>query len=994
MSRGRRLDVGALRAKLAGRGGKDFWRSLEELADTEEFRQFLEAEFPEPASLLDGAVNRRAFLKLMGASLALAGLSACTRQPTEHIFPYVKAPEQVVPGKPLFFATAITLAGVASGVLVESHLGRPTKIEGNPDHPASLGATDVPTQAAILGLYDPDRSKVITNAGKLRPWQAFVDAMTKAMEAQAPKKGAGLRLLTGTVTSPTLADQIERLLEKYPEARWYQYEPVTRDGVREGARLAFGEAVEARYRLTEADVIVSLDADFLASGRGGVRYAREFAQRRRPAAGGAKVNRLYAVEPTLTITGAMADHRLAVRASEIAGLARALAARVGTGVPGGRATKHERWIDAVARDLKAHRGRCLVVAGEYQDAEVHALAHAMNVALGNVGRTVVYTEPIEARPVVQSRELRDLVDEMKGGRVDVLVMLGVNPAYAVPAEVGFEAALGTVRMAVHVGLYDDETARLCHWHVNQAHELEAWGDARAFDGTVTIQQPLIEPLYDGKTPYEVLAVLLGEPAPNAREIVRAYWKKRHGNQADFERFWRRSLHDGVVAGTAAPVKTVSLRPNLSAALADLREAESLQGRTIEVTFRADPHVYDGRFSNNGWLQELPKPGTRLTWENAALVAPRFAARWGVATGDVIEIRLHGRRIEAPVWVAPGQAEDSITLHLGYGRRRAGKVGTGIGFDAFALMRLEAMAHDAGAEIRKLGRRHLLATTQHHHSMEGRDIVREVTVGELGRERAGERAAHGHESLYPDEHHYDGYAWGMSIDLAACIGCGVCTIACQAENNVPVVGKDQVSRGREMHWIRVDRYFAGDLDAPRVLHQPVPCMQCEKAPCELVCPVNATVHSDEGLNDMVYNRCVGTRYCSNNCPYKVRRFNFYLYQDWYTETLKMQRNPDVTVRSRGVMEKCTYCVQRISHARITAKREGRRIRDGEIVTACEAACPTGPIVFGDINDPGSRVSAAKRDARTYHLLEELGTRPRTSYMAAVRNPNPELDEGEA
>ncbi len=991
---GGRLDVGELRGALAGRGGKEYWRSLEELAESEEFERFLKAEFPEPAEIFDGPVGRRTFLKLMGASLALAGLNACTRQPTEYIYPYVKAPEQVVPGRPLFFATAFPLGGVGLGVLAESHLGRPTKIEGNPDHPASLGATDVLAQASVLGLYDPDRSQVISNAGKIRPWQAFVDAMGAALEKQAEKKGAGLRILTETVTSPTLADQLERLLSKYPQARWYQWEPVTRDGAREGARLAFGEPVEPRYDLRKADVIVSLDADFLASGRGGVRYARDFAARRR-GGGDEPMNRLYVVEPALTNTGASADHRLAVRASDVERLAIELARRVGVETGGGGGLdEHRRWLDAVARDLKKHRGRSVVIAGEHQSAAVHALAHAMNVALGNAGATVTYSDPIEARPVAQARELRDLVDEMNDGRVDVLVIAGVNPVYDAPADVGFADALRKVRLAVHVGLYDDETARLCHWHVNQAHPLESWSDVRAYDGTVTILQPLIEPLYGGKTLHEVAAVLLGEVSSSPRDIVRAYWNKRLGD-GGFERTWRRSLHDGVVAGSRLPDRHVRLREGLAGALADIGAGKKTEG--IEVVFRPDPHVYDGRFANNGWLQELPKPATRLTWDNAALVSPRSATEWGVASGDVIEISAHGRRLEAPVWVSPGQADGSITLHLGYGRRRAGRVGTGIGFDAHQIQRLAALTHDTGVEIRKTGKRYQLVTTQQHHSMEGRDLVRETTPGEL--EHGGhERGGHSEEaeaSLYPDDHHYDGYAWGMTIDLSACIGCGVCTIACQAENNIPVVGKDQVSRGREMHWVRVDRYFAGDLDAPRVLHQPVPCMQCEKAPCELVCPVNATVHSDEGLNDMVYNRCVGTRYCSNNCPYKVRRFNFYLYQDWNTESLKMVRNPDVSVRSRGVMEKCTYCVQRISHARITAKREGRSVRDGEIVTACEAACPTGAIVFGDTNDPSSRVSKAKSEARNYDLLGELGTRPRTSYLAALRNPNPALeDEGKA
>jgi molybdopterin-containing oxidoreductase family iron-sulfur binding subunit len=986
-------DWAALRSKLAAATGRKYWRSLEELADSEGFRAFLEAEFPRQASVLD-ALGRRQFLQLMGASLGLAGLSACTKQPVEKIYPYVKPPEEVVPGQPLYFATALPLSGFGRGVLVESHMGRPTKVEGNPDHPASLGATDIYAQADILTLYDPDRSQAVRFAGVIRPWSAFVNVAQAELERLKGQQGAGLRILTETVTSPSLAAQIRSLLAELPQAGWHAFEPVNRDHVLGGARAAFGEAVEPVYHVEAANVLLCIEADLFGPHPGGVRYAREFARRRRvEEQNGAAMNRLYVVESVPSITGSVADHRLPLRPSECEAFVRALASVLGLPVQMSASMQpHRAWIEALAKDLARNRGRSLIVAGEALGPAVHGLVFAINEALGNLGKTIELVEPIAQSPQPQMESLQALVADMDAGKVDLLLILGGNPVYTAPADLRFAERLQKVRLRVHLSLYEDETSQLCHWHLPEAHSLESWGDVRAYDGTVTIAQPLIAPLYEGKTAFEVLAAFSSKPSRTAYDVVRDYWKSVWG-EADFERRWRRALHDGVVEGTQAPAKAVSLRGDFFQSLRPLVASPA----GLELVLRPDPTVYDGRYANNGWLQELPKPLTKLTWDNAAHVAPATAARLGLQNGDVVEVVAQDRRVEAPVWIQPGQALDTVVLHWGYGRSHAGRVGSGIGVNAFALSASPAFWGMAGAEVRKTSRRYRLVSTQDHFSLEGRDIVRRGTLEQYRHDPS--LAPHGHgaqkheelPSMYPG-FAYNGHAWAMSIDLSACIGCGACTIACVAENNIAVVGKDQVGRGREMHWIRVDRYYEGDLDHPEFIHQPIPCQQCENAPCELVCPVNATVHSAEGLNDMVYNRCVGTKYCSNNCPYKVRRFNFYLYQDWYTESLKLMRNPDVTVRSRGVMEKCTYCVQRINAARIDAKREGRPIRDGEILTACQQVCPTEAIVFGDLNDPNSRVAKLRKLPRTYQLLEELNTRPRTTYLAAVRNPNPELTSG--
>ncbi len=989
------LDLGTAEARIAETKGPEFWRSLEELAGSDEFREMMHREFPKGASEWLDAVSRRGFMKLMGASLAMAGMTACTKQPLEPIVPYVKQPEELVPGRPLFFATAFTLGGYASPLLVESHLYRPTKIEGNDKHPASLGGTDIFAQASILGMYDPDRSQNITYMGEGTTWGAFLGALRRPLEAQKATQGAGIRILTRTISSPTLADQLRTVLKQYPQAKWHVYEPIHRDNVLEGAKLAFGEPVETQYKLENADVIVSLDADFLYAGfPGNVRYIRDFAKRRDPDAG--NMNRLYVVESTPSSTGAKADSRLPVRAVEVHHFVRMLQKFVEQGHPSDVfAGEQERVATSIAYDLRAHHGSSVLIPGEHQSPAVHALAHALNQSLGNVGKTVIYTDPVDANPVNQTESLKDLVADMRAGKVDLLLILGGNPAYDAPADLDFADALknSSTQFRVHVGLYDDETAELCQWHVNEAHYLEAWGDARAYDGTVTIVQPLIAPLYDGKSANEVLALVTGQPEVTGHEIVQGYWKKQHPG-ADFDAFWRKSLHDGWIEGTTFQPKQVSAKA------IPLQPTASFDQNSLEINFRRDPSVYDGSFANNGWLQELPKPMTKMTWDNPVLIGPKMADRMGLKSENLVDLELNGSKVTAPVWIQAGHPDNSITVFLGYGRRRAGRAGTGAGFDVYPLRSSAAPWFSTGAAMQKAGGTYMLASTQGYQTMETQDggnrpLVQTRSLDEYRKEPnfAQEGKPPAELTLYPgydQQYAKEPYNWGMAIDLDACVGCNNCIVACQSENNVPVVGKEQVHKGRHMHWLRVDAYYQGDRDNPQAYFQPVPCMQCENAPCELVCPVGATVHSTEGLNDMVYNRCVGTRYCSNNCPYKVRRFNFLLFQDWETPQYKMMRNPDVTVRSRGVMEKCTYCVQRINQHRIDAEREDKKIQDGELQTACQQSCPANAIIFGNINDPNSQVSKLKAKNRNYGLLQDLNTRPRTTYLAEIHNPNPELE----
>ncbi len=1086
-SKDSKTNFALLRDKILQKSGKEYWRSVEEFVDAPEFEEFVKEEYPAHAEEWDDTLSRRNFVKVMGASLAFAGLSGCVIQPAEKIVPYVTQPEELVPGKPLFYATAMTLGGIATGLLAQSHEGRPTKIEGNPEHPQSLGATDVLAQASILSMYDPDRSKEVVYRNTPRTWQNFMTDMRGAIDQNRADGGAGIRFLTETITSPTLIGQFKQLFSELPNAKLYQYEPVNDDNALAGAKMAFGSPVNTIYKFDQAQRILSLDADMFSGFN--VRYIKDFNKSRKYSEENKNMNRLYAVETTMSLTGAKADHRLAAKPSQVPEIAKAIAAALGVSGASSTYTANAGWISSLAKDLLANKGKSIVVVGDNQPPIVHALGHAMNAALGNVGTTVAYSEPFQPNAdVAQIDQLRQLVQEIDGGAVKMLVVLGGNPAYNTPIDLRLgEERMSKIPLRVHLGQHFNETAEICQWHISEKHFLEMWSDARAYDGTVSIVQPLIEPLYDSKSSHEVVQIFFKENYDKKDlDIVKEYWQKQgfagaskvmattaggttgngqaqvkatpsatpmtasqtpaagsneaattiNGNQAaasptnstilatadkpaaprSFEDNWRKAVHDGFVANSAAATKSMTANTGF---LGQPENKLAVAADALEISILPDPTVYDGRFNNNGWLQELPKPLTKITWDNVALISPKTAGRLGINQGvdeeefvggaqgtsfvntkggnlhsDLVTLNYQGADLDKPMpmWIAPGQPDDVITIYMGYGRTRAGRIGTGIGYNAFNARKSNAMWFGAGS-INKTGEQATIASTQIHFNMEGRDLLRVWNVNDYENE-----VKHGHQhdeyplSMYPG-FKYNGSKWGMTIDLNSCVGCNACVIACQSENNIPVVGKEQVERSREMHWMRVDAYYSGsDINNPDGPHfQPVLCQQCEQAPCEVVCPVHATVHSAEGLNDMVYNRCIGTRYCSNNCPYKVRRFNFLLYQDWDTPQYKLMRNPEVTVRSRGVMEKCTYCVQRIASARIEAEKDQRDIRDGEIVTACQSVCPADAIVFGDLNNKDSQVVKLKNDHRNYNLLNELNTQPRTTYLAALRNQNTEMPD---
>jgi len=992
---------GPVRKQPLQLGGREHWRSLDQLSGTKEFRGWVEREFPENATELSDP-SRRGVLKLMAASLGLAGLTACQR-PVEQILPFSRGVEDTIPGKAVYYATSMPLGGVSTGLLVESNDGRPTKIEGNPKHPSSLGACSAYAQASVLGLYDPDRSQAVYRAGNRSSWGDF-QAFAGPHFSNAGD-GAGLRFLSEPISSPSLEAVRSHVLRKFPKAKWTEYAPLDSGAAKAGSEIAFGQQagprLVPRFAYDKADVILSLDHDFLGLDEPTTIPTREFSRRRRVSSEKDSMNRLYMVEAQYSVTGAMADHRLRMRLGDVRRFAEALAAELGLLPPTLRVlnngqSKEDRWVSALARDLKANTGRCLVVAGPRQPAAVHALTYWINEALGNLGETVSFVETgkaekpsAEAGRGTNTQPLEELAAEMAAGQVDTLVILGGNPAYNAPADFDFTANLKKVANTIHLGLERDETAVLCQWHLPEAHYLEAWGDGRAHDGTVSLQQPLIQPLYGGKSASELLAMVSSHENLRGYDIVRNYWLARWASSAG-EKTWRRCLHDGLVPDTAYTVSRPKV--NAKAIRAALKLAPAATSDGIEIGFYPDSGVYDGRFTNNGWLQEAPDPMTKLTWDNAALMSAATASALGVEPGDVVSIEAAGGETMMPVFIQPGHADRSISLALGYGRMQCGQVGQGTGRNAYLIRTAAGSGFLPGAEVRKTGQKHVLASTQEHQSMEGRPLVREATLEDYTEHPNFATEAVEHPpllSLYEEPSYDQGHQWGMAIDLNSCVGCNACLVACQSENNIPVVGKDEVLRGREMHWIRLDRYYAGDPEDPQAVSQPVNCQQCENAPCENVCPVAATAHSPEGLNDMAYNRCVGTRYCANNCPYKVRRFNFFDFSEGLAEVQKMAFNPNVTVRVRGVMEKCTYCVQRIQEKKIAARADGRPLEDGEIKTACQQTCPAEAIVFGDINDAESRVSKLKAQNRDYAMLGELNTKPRTTYLAKLRNPNPEL-----
>jgi MoCo/4Fe-4S cofactor protein with predicted Tat translocation signal len=1030
-----KMTLAEVRSKLDGKTGRRFWKNLDELAETPAFHELMAEEFPRQSTEWVDAVSRRGFLKVMGASLALAGLAGCTKQPDEAIFPYIKQPEDLVLGKPMYFATAYPFPTGAIPVLIKSDSFRPIKVDGNPEHPVSKGKSDAFTQATLLDLYDPDRSQHVLHRGEVSSWGEFQQAFATA--AKKTSGGQGIYFLSETITSPTLAEQWKQVQAVYPQAKMVQWEPVNQDSSRAASKAAFGSYTDAQYKLEEADIILSLDADFLGgiAHPGFLPLASGYAERHRYEEG-KTMNRLYVVETMPTVTGFKAEHRLALKPSEIAAFALALA---NGAAPQSATAEQQKFFAALSSDLKNSGGKCVVIPGDQASPAVHAAAYALNSSLGAVGKTVIYTETVNPMPSEQVADLKSLVADMKAGKVQWLVILGVNPIYSAPWDLGFRDAFANVPVTVQLASHVDETGAISNWHINKTHYLESWSDARAYDGTISIIQPMIDPMYGGKSAHDVLQALLADPQQSAYDVVVANAKTYI--KGDFAAGWRKALHDGWVEGTAFTAKAGGAGKS---AVASFPAPSGVNG--LEISFRPDPSIYDGRFANVGWLQELPKQVTNLSWDNAAIMSINTLAALKLDESDPVKISLNGREVIAPAVMIPGHPDGVITVHLGFGRGvEAGRVGQGVGFDAYQIRTTDGLLSVSGATAKKVPGTYDLCITKVHniehrgsfaqhdlekplsdkdgvyslagHEAEERSIIRYATLDEVkknpnfaheggasgtlidkvGYSPQGEKVPHDN-SFFPDAWDYEKQdpstlkiqnAWGMAIDLNSCIGCNACIVSCYAENNIPVIGREQVKVGRIMQWLRIDTYFEGDLHAPKAHFQPMACQHCENAGCEQVCPVGATVHTPEGLNTMVYNRCVGTRYCSNNCPYKVRRFNFLLYSDFDTESLKFMRNPDVSVRSRGVMEKCSYCVQRIEAAKITADKENREIRDGEIVTACQQACPTSAITFGNINDKASKVAKLKAEERDYQVLADLNFRPRTTYTAGVINPHPEL-----
>ena len=976
--------------------GREYWRSLGQLEQSEEYKQFLHREFPEGASEFGNDWSRRNFLTLMGASIALAGIAGC-RRPVDKIVPYVRRPEEIVPGDPIHFATTMPFGTSSYGVLVKSNEGRPTFVGGNSLHPSSKGAANIYIQADILNMYDPDRARREMHNGVESTWDQFVADWQGRFEQHRANKGNGLAVLCEQYASPTMA-RLRRDFEKqFPRAEWYTYEPISDESVFDGVRIATGSARRPVYRTDAAKVILSLDSDFLRTESENINNARGFANGRRVLTQKDDMNRLYSVEGYFSVTGTNADHRLQVKSSQIGVFALALAAELsnrGVNLPfvEGLSTDGEfdkAFLSALAKDLVAAKGKSLVVAGTRQPAEVHAIVYLINEALGNNDSTVQYYD-LKDTSVSSTNDLVTLSRDLNAGSVDTLFLINANPAYVAPADFDFKALMKKAKHVVSLSSYADESSEGVEWFLPMAHYLESWGDARSADGTLSTIQPLIAPLYDGHSPVELLALMSTGRDLRGYDIVRETW--RDIIRGDYEKGWRKALHDGVLEDSAVtPAKTRGNATSVAEAVKRSRVGARGTSDDLELVFYTG-NVYDGRYANNGWLQELPDPVSKVAWDNPALISPETAKRLNLNDGDMVRIEAGGQSLDMAVFITPGTADNVFALALGYGRK-LGRVAKDVGFDTYKLRGSAGSGFIFGAKVSRLGNSYELANTQHHGSMEGRPILREATLAEYQNKAEFFPEQPEHPPLIPlwnPRTYNEGYQWGMSIDLNACIGCGACTVACQAENNIPIVGKKQVRNGREMQWMRLDRYFAGEPAQPLVAHQPMPCQQCENAPCEEVCPVGATMHDEEGLNVMVYNRCIGTRYCSNNCPYKVRHFNFFNYTKDKPETEKMLMNPDVTVRSRGVMEKCTYCIQRISRTKINAKNEGREVKDGEIVTACQQVCPADAIVFGNVNDPNSRVSKLKNLNRDYSVLVELNTKPRTTYLAKLRNPNPELE----
>jgi MoCo/4Fe-4S cofactor protein with predicted Tat translocation signal len=946
------------------------WRGLERLARDPAFVARASAEFPQLASALAAPSDRRSVLKLMAAGLALAGLTGCDDgAPDGVLIPPVLPPRNTVAAGSRMFATASVLNGYASGILVRHANGRPIKVEGNPLHPASLGGTSAISQAEILGFYDPDRSRGLMRDGEPQAWSSLLTMLAAQRDAMGLSHGEGFRILTGTTTSPTLARQIVDLRQRYPAMQWHRWEPISRDAVRAGASLAYGQPVEVIAKLEAADVLLAIDSDLLDSAPGHLRFARDFAARRNPVRS-ERTSRVYAIEPTPTLTGVAADHRFIAGPSDLRRIVSSLATAI---MRNEMPSDMPAWFAPLVADLKAAHGRALVHAGPGQPPDIHALVHEINETLGGRGATYTLINAVEADPTDHTASLRGLTTDMLAGRVKSLVVLDSNPVFTAP---GFGDALGHVPFSMTLASENTETASKTRWSLPGRHPFEDWSDARAYDGTITILQPQAQPLYGGISSHSLLALLAGPQEHDSRDIV-------HETQNLTDEQWHETLASGVLAGSQAPTNFAAIRlTNASVVRQTSPQSGPPAGETtMTLLFRPDPAVWDGRFANNAWLQELPRPLTKLTWDNPLLISPATAAKLKLINGDRVTLAVGDAAVILPAWVMPGQAADCAVALLGFGRRDVGTVGQGVGWDVYPLT-----TATGATTLRKAEGREVLATTEHHDPIfaDAGEYVRHGTLASF-------KANPGFFGKPPDNANLYNRkpagpaAWAMSIDLNACIGCNACVVACMAENNIPTVGKAQVIHEREMHWLRIDRYYEGSPDAPYMLFQPVLCQHCEQAPCEIVCPVGATVHDEEGLNVMVYNRCVGTRFCSNNCPYKVRRFNYYAFSH-EEHRPSIGRNPEVTVRARGVMEKCTFCLQRIAAARIDADVANRPVGASEVKTACQAACPTQAFTFGNMAEGGDIIER-KNSPLTYALLDDQNTKPRVTYEARITNPGP-------
>ncbi len=994
--------------KYRNNAGNDYWRSLDQLADSPEYRRFLEQEFPKPEDGSDGSITRRKFLGLVGASLAMAGLAGC-RKPVEKIVPYVTQPEEVIPGVPNYYATTMPFGTSAYGLIIECHEGRPTKIEGNPLHSSTLGRANALIQAEMLNLYDPDRSRKVLKQGAESKWEDFVTFWRDQLAGFKGNNGEGLAFLTEEFSSPSMFRLGQKFRKQFRAAQFAIHQPVRDSYLPIRGFDGNDAAFRPDYHYDKARVILSLDADFLMTESENVIAAARFADGRRITDTKSESSRLYMVEPEMTATGAMADHRLRLPRSMVGAFTGALAFELesqGIKTPladvvasFGDQNFDKPFLSALVKDLIRYRGESIIVTGRCQP-ELAVLVEALNRALGNIGKTVTYNKvELTASSLGDPGEdhIGRIVEAAQAGKIKTLVILGGNPVYECPAAYDLAGALKNIEQVIQLSAYVNETTAAAGWHIPQAHFLESWGDTRAVDGALSITQPMILPLFDAKGDVEFLNLIATGEDKRGYDIVRETWNDILKG-GDFEKSWRQILHDGVYAGQSRPVQKPEPkfdrdnRKFITRAL--MAPFKELSSDNMELTFQVSPGLYDGRFANNGWLQELPHPVNKLTWDNAACISPKTAEKLSFKNGDMVKMATEQGTAELPVWIVPGQADYTVSVTFGYGRTASGRYGKDVGVNVYPLRPREDAYFASGVKLTRTGKTYRLATTQDHGAMAGRPIVREADIDEFRKNPGFAEEAVEHPPLvgiYPEYDYSHGYQWGMAVDLNACVGCNACTIACQSENNIPTVGKERVLNGREMHWIRIDRYFTGDTDDPQMVFMPVPCQQCQNAPCEEVCPVAATVHDSEGLNVMTYNRCIGTRYCSNNCPYKVRHFNFFNYTKDTPEIVRMAKNPDVTMRSRGVMEKCTFCIQRISRAKIKAKNEGRQLKEGEIMTACQQTCPANAIVFGNINDPESRVSKIKKLDRNYVLLAEFNTKTRNTYMARIRNPHPDLKD---